>query len=358
MKNKLRQIIIFKKIIINYIRWKLGIPNPFYALYYCTFGCNLSCIFCPIVSALQENEKCSFVENYDSSEMTTEQAKYAIDQLEKLGIYFILFGGGEPLLRKDLEELAFYAKSKNMITALATNGTLITKDRAKSLMDCFDAIMVSIHGLEEIDDKIKMRKGSFKKSVAGISFLKRYSGATVGINFVINTYNYHQIEDILILAKETCDFIGYISVNWDFGPEFSLKREVAKEIVDKLFELKKANKNFITNNKKYLNLFFDHLSGRQIPIKCNAFNVSIQVGPAGEFGGCERSFTVGNILNQNIFKLIKLGRSRKKELKNGCREIVCRAHLPSPSHILMLKMSYMDIIKFFLKNILFNFKNI
>jgi len=351
-KILIRRIIILGKIINNYIKWKLGFPSPFYTLYYCTFRCNLSCLFCPIISYPPENKGCLFSQKYSlgkENEMTTSQAKYFIDQLGKIGIYFILFGGGEPLLREDLEELAGYAKNRNILTALSTNGTLITDERAKSLMSCFDSIMVSVHGSEDIDDKIKQREGSFKKTIEGLKLLKKYPGAKVGINFVINKCNYHQIEDIFIFAKENCDFINYISVNCDFGPAFSLGEEISKGIVRKILKLKEKNQNFIINTKEQLSLFADHLSGKRIPIKCNAFDLFTQVGPAGEFGGCERAFVVGNILNINIKELIKLGKGRKGELQDNCKEIVCDAHLPYTPKLSMFKFFDIKILiaKFF-----------
>jgi MoaA/NifB/PqqE/SkfB family radical SAM enzyme len=271
-------------------------------------------LFCPFFG--NENKRPQRRLKSQKSEMTTGEAKYAISQLKNLGIVYLAISGVEPLLRKDLKELAQFACKKNMVTALTTNGTLVTKELAQSLNGCFETITVSIHGLEDVDDKIKGQKGAFKKSVNGLKLLKKYSGSRIGINFVINKYNYHQIEDIFSLAKENCDFINYLPVN--FYSHFFLEEDAAKMVENKLIELKEKNKKFIPATKSHTQLFAKHLEGKNTPNKCAAFDLSVSLSPTGELGGCCYPFTVGNILKTDAKTLLKLGRSRKRELRKRC----------------------------------------
>lgn len=315
MKNISRKVKILKKIIQGYVGYKLGFPRPLICNFLVTPRCNLSCSFCPYFGKYGKfRYESNFIKH--QYEMTTTEAKYAISQIEKLGITYLNFNGGEPLLRNDLGELAEFAFKKNIILSLTTNGTLVTRELAKSFRGYFDTISISIHGLENIDDKIKGESGAFKKSNEGLKLFKKYSGAKVGINFVINKYNYYQIEDILKFAKENCDFISYRPIN--FFSEFFLDKDVAQNVGNKLLELKEKNKNFIIFNKHFFQLYPNHLAGEKVSTKCLAFNFYLTLGLRGEFSGCcYPFFAVGNILNSDAKDLLKLGLSKKKELEKN-----------------------------------------
>jgi len=56
-----------------------------------------------------------------------------LDDLAEFGVPVVLFSGGEPLVRKDLIDLANYAVGRGMRSVISTNGTLITRNMAKEL---------------------------------------------------------------------------------------------------------------------------------------------------------------------------------------------------------------------------------
>jgi Fe-coproporphyrin III synthase len=75
--------------------------------------CNLHCMHCYSKS---ENKE------YDN-ELSTEQAKNMINDLASFGVPVLLFSGGEPLLRKDIFEMAKLASDSGIRPVLSTNGT-------------------------------------------------------------------------------------------------------------------------------------------------------------------------------------------------------------------------------------------
>lgn len=348
----IRAIKVFKKLFLNYLNYKLGRPWPLLCYYHITHRCNLSCRLCLNVQReklyLSHSPANIFYKNTPfikylslENEMITEQAKYAIDQLEKLGISIITFTGGEPLLRKDLEELAHYARKKGMRTHLFTNGTLMTDEKVKSLKGCFDSISVSIYGLGKLDDEIKQKEGNFQNVIKFLQLSKKYHGAIVGIRLVISRYNCHQIEDFLDFAKKYCDFAQFVPIELGPNEEF-LNKETALIVEKKLLKLKEENKDFITNSMESLKLYREYLMGK-IPLrKCIAYNLVLTLGPAGEFGACCYPFAIGNILTQDPKKLLKIGLSKKKEIQKKCRAMYCLTH-PSLD-------DYFLIFSFFKKN--------
>jgi MoaA/NifB/PqqE/SkfB family radical SAM enzyme len=252
------------------------------------------------------------------NDLTTEQAKYAITQLDRIGISMLHLTGGEPLLREDLQEIALYAKSKNMYVSLDTNGTLMNKERAKSL-SCFDRIGVSIDGMNETHDWIR-GQNTFKMAVKAIELLKKYSDSVIGIVFTINKMNYGDIEEVFKFAKRRCDFITFLPV--DHVRELSLDEEGAKQVGKMILELKQENKKFIENPIEYIKLFPYFLQGKtaiDCNIKCHPFALYYTLGPSGDLSGCTslHSF-VGNILKNDIVDMHKQGKSKMEEVRSKC----------------------------------------
>src|SRR5215212_7485161 len=90
-----------------------------------TRTCNLKCVHCYTDSDAKRYP----------DELTTAQAKAVLDDLAAFKVPAVLFSGGEPLVRKDLFELAEYARSVGLHVVASTNGTLIDRDTAKRFKD-------------------------------------------------------------------------------------------------------------------------------------------------------------------------------------------------------------------------------
>ena len=157
-----------------------------------TRRCNLKCVHC---YAHAKNIP------YDN-ELTTTEGKDLIDDLAGFGVPVILFSGGEPLVRKDLPELADYAVKKGMRAVISTNGTLITPQTARTLKEIgLSYVGISLDGMEEIKDRFRGIKGAFRSALEGIENCKK-AGIKVGLRFTINKSNAEQIPDIFKLLEE------------------------------------------------------------------------------------------------------------------------------------------------------------
>ena len=157
-----------------------------------TKRCNLKCVHC-YAQALD-------VEGTD--DISTNQAKVIIDDLASYGAPVMLFSGGEPLVRKDLIELANHATSKGMRAVISTNGTLINKEKAKELKEVgLSYVGISLDGMEEVHDHFRGVKGSFKKALEGIANCQA-EGLKVGVRFTINKRNAQEVPAIFQLLKD------------------------------------------------------------------------------------------------------------------------------------------------------------
>ncbi len=155
--------------------------------------CNLKCVHCYAQSKNIEYK----------NELTTQQGKDLIDDLAQFGAPVILFSGGEPIMRKDLPELAQYARSKGMRAVISTNGTLIDRKMAKVLKDIgLSYVGVSLDGMRETNDKFRGMKGAFDAALNGMRNCLA-EGIKVGLRFTINKKNVKDIPAIFdLLEKE------------------------------------------------------------------------------------------------------------------------------------------------------------
>jgi 12,18-didecarboxysiroheme deacetylase len=158
-----------------------------------TQACNLKCVHCYAHA----------VEKAKGKELTTEEGRTMIDDLAAFGAPVILFSGGEPLMRRDLIPLAHYAVDKGMRAVISTNGTLITKEKAKELKDVgLSYVGVSLDGMEEVNDRFRGKKGAFKDAMAGMRNCQDV-GLKVGLRFTVNRMNVDEVPRIFDLIEES-----------------------------------------------------------------------------------------------------------------------------------------------------------
>lgn len=158
-----------------------------------TFKCNLRCAHCYIDATERERKE----------ELSTYEGKILIDQIAEVSRPILVLSGGEPLLRRDIFELARYATEKGLRVALGTNGTLITDYVARHLKSSgVLKVAVSLDScVPEKHDEFRGVKGSWKQAVKGIEACRR-NGIDVQINTTITQQNYDEIDDIIGLAEK------------------------------------------------------------------------------------------------------------------------------------------------------------
>ena len=157
-----------------------------------TRRCNLKCVHC------YAHAKNKAMDN----ELTTEQGKQLIDDLAGFGSPVMLFSGGEPLVRKDLPQLAAYAVEKGMRAVISTNGTLITPEMARNLKKIgLSYVGISLDGMEEINDRFRGVSGAFRSALEGIKN-SQDAGIKVGLRFTINKFNVSEIPEIFKLLED------------------------------------------------------------------------------------------------------------------------------------------------------------
>jgi 12,18-didecarboxysiroheme deacetylase len=157
-----------------------------------TRRCNLRCVHC-YAGAQEEN---------GTDAISTDQAKALIADLAAYGSPVLLFSGGEPLVRKDLVELAHYAVERGMRAVISTNGTLITREKAREFKGVgLSYVGISLDGGQEVHDRFRRVPGAFKKALQGIENCQA-EGLKVGLRFTINKRNQGEVPVLFDLVRD------------------------------------------------------------------------------------------------------------------------------------------------------------
>ncbi|NPV92239.1 MAG: radical SAM protein [Firmicutes bacterium] len=156
-----------------------------------TNRCNLRCQHCYLNAEDREYR----------NELSNEEAKSFIRDLGEMKAPVLLFSGGEPLLRKDLIELASLAAELGLRPVLSTNGTLITKEKARELLKSgLQYVGVSIDGGPATHDRFRSQEGAFEMALRGIRNSLE-AGMKTGVRFTVNRTNREDLEEVLDIVE-------------------------------------------------------------------------------------------------------------------------------------------------------------
>ncbi|HYG98925.1 MAG TPA: radical SAM protein [Terriglobales bacterium] len=157
-----------------------------------TKGCNLRCVHC----------RATATELSSPLDLPTAKAREIIEQIASYANPILVLSGGEPLFRRDVFELARLATDRGLRVALATNGTLVTKDVAtKIVASGVKRVSISLDGADaETHDTFRGIPGAFEAAIYGLRNLKQL-GMQVQINMTIARHNADQLPAVLDLAK-------------------------------------------------------------------------------------------------------------------------------------------------------------
>ena len=178
-----------------------------------TKSCNLICSHCYLPTnsigvvpnqCASPHDLTSLAEGDAHKELGTDDALRIIDEIAAINPNMILIlTGGEPLLRRDIYDLARHASEKGMMVLLGTNACLIDDAVAKKLKDSgFSGIGISLDSVnQDIHDSIRGQKGSWKAAVEGIKACKR-NGLEIQIQTTVFKKNYDEIPDVVAFANK------------------------------------------------------------------------------------------------------------------------------------------------------------
>lgn len=157
---------------------------------YVTMNCNIRCDFCNVRAG-----------EYSHADLPLERIVSLLGEARALGLEEVHFLGGEPALRKDLEEMVGKAAALGLHTRIITNGMLLSRRRLTALISAgLGEIMLSVDGLEETHNRMRgCAPDGWRKTLDCVAAAVEL-GLRTRISAVAYEDNYDEIVPLLRLA--------------------------------------------------------------------------------------------------------------------------------------------------------------
>lgn len=186
---------------------------PLYLQFELSPHCNLRCCSC-----LHGHK--SIREDYIKIENILDSRLYQkiLDEAASFKCPSISYhNNSEPMLDKDLEEKIIKAKQSGFIDIiLVTNGTLLTRERAKKLLDAgVTKITFSVDAYSEEVYKLNRENSDFnlvRNNIFNFLELKEqlsYDLPITRVSFVANANNYHEMDQFAEYWKDKVDLVDF-----------------------------------------------------------------------------------------------------------------------------------------------------
>jgi heme b synthase len=193
-----------------------------------TGRCNLNCIHCRASSSMTSHD----------TDFSTEEAKRLLDDIAEVSRPVVVLSGGEPLLRKDLFEIARYGTERGFRMCIATNGVLVTDEIVGKMKEAGIRICsLSLDGsTATVHDDFRKQAGAFDATLRAAETFKRN-----GMQFIVNSSfakrNQHDIAATCRLAKSIGAHAWYMFMIVPTGRGQEIMSElISKEDYEEILE--------------------------------------------------------------------------------------------------------------------------
>jgi len=280
---------------------RYGLDAPICLTWELTYACNLSCVHCLSSSGRR-----------DPAELSTDECKRVIDELERMQVFYVNIGGGEPTVRPDFWELVDYATAHHVGVKFSTNGLRITPEVARRLAgsDYVD-VQISLDGATaEVNDAVRGR-GSFEMAMRAMQNLAQAGFAGFKISVVMTRQNVPQLDAFKAIADSFGAQLRITRLRpsgrgadvWDeLHPTAAQQRDLYDWLVA-------HGENVLTGDS------FFHLAGygQELPglNMCGAGRVVCLIDPVGDVYACpfaiHEEFLAGNVRDPGGFARVWRG---------------------------------------------------
>jgi len=290
-------------------RFEQGLDAPICLTWELTYACNLACVHCLSSSGRR-----------DPDELTTDECKALIDEFERMQIFYVNIGGGEPTIRSDFWELVDYATAHHVGVKFSTNGSRITDEVAARLAasDYVD-VQLSLDGATaEVNDAVR-GVGSFDTAVAAMERLAAAGFAGFKLSVVVTRHNVGQLDGFKALADRYGAQLRLTRLRpagrgadvWDeLHPTADQQRLLYDWLVARGEDVLTGDSFF------HLAAYGDALPGLNL---CGAGRVVCLVDPVGDVYACpfaiHDEFLAGNVRNTGGFTSVWRGSDLFLELR-------------------------------------------
>jgi mycofactocin radical SAM maturase len=279
-------------------RFQEGLDAPICLTWELTYACNLACVHCLSSSGRR-----------DPRELSTAECKAVIDELQRMQVFYVNIGGGEPTVRKDFWELVDYATAHQVGVKFSTNGSRIDAQVAQRIAasDYVD-VQISLDGATaEVNDHVR-GPGSFDTAMRAMGHLADAGFEGFKLSVVCTRQNIPQLDEFKAIADRFNAQLrltrlrpsGRGADTWD---ELHPLPEQQKELYDWLV----AHGEGVLTGDSFFHLaaFGESLPGLNL---CGAGRVVCLIDPVGDVYACpfaiHENFLAGNVRSPGGFQTV------------------------------------------------------
>ncbi|MCF6315405.1 MAG: radical SAM protein [Marinosulfonomonas sp.] len=211
-----------------------------------TERCNLACEHCYLdAKVLKEGA---------TDELGTEELKRVLGEIAEVGPEaMVVLTGGEPMLRRDLPELARHACGLGLMVVVGTNGMLLRPDRIRELQDAGVAgVGISVDSLTpEIHDNFRGKKGAWMKTMQGVDACVD-AQMPFQIHFSATDETADEIDDMVAFARDAGAMVlnVFFMVCTGRGEKYSgISPEKYDHVLRRVAKAAKAEKRLMVRSK-------------------------------------------------------------------------------------------------------------
>jgi mycofactocin biosynthetic radical S-adenosylmethionine protein MftC len=279
-------------------QFELGLDAPICLTWELTYACNLECAHCLSSSGRR-----------DPRELTTAQCEAVIDELERMQVFYVNIGGGEPTIRPDFWHLLQYAVDHQVGVKFSTNGVRITPERARFLASTdYVDVQISLDGATaEVNDYVR-GTGSYDTALRALQNLADAGFRDAKISVVCTRHNIDQLDEFKALADRYGATLRLTRLRpsgrgadvWD---ELHPLPEQQRQLYDWLL----AHGDRVLTGDSFFHLagFGESLPGLNL---CGAGRVVCLIDPVGDVYACpfaiHDTFRAGNVLTDGGFQQV------------------------------------------------------
>jgi len=275
-----------------------GLDAPICLTWELTYACNLSCVHCLSSSGRR-----------DPRELTTREAMAVIDTLQRMQVFYVNIGGGEPTVRPDFWELIQYATARHVGVKFSTNGVKIDAAAAAMLAasDYVD-VQISLDGATaEVNDAVR-GPGSYATAMRAMQNLADAGMRGFKLSVVMTRENIRQLDEFKAIADR---FGAQLRITRlrpsgrgaDVWQELHPLRSQQRELYDWLVA---HGEDVLTGDSFFhLSAYGSALPGLNL---CGAGRVVCLIDPVGDVYACpfaiHSQFLAGNVRDDGGFAAV------------------------------------------------------
>ncbi|MCD7971443.1 MAG: radical SAM protein [Candidatus Azobacteroides sp.] len=247
---------------------------------------------------------------------TDEKLEITPKELEVLpNVKFVNLTGGEPFVRKDLEDIVEVMFRKSPRVVISTSGWF--DDRVLKLAEKFPTIgiRISIEGLSQKNDELRGKNGGFDKGLRTLLTLKEMGIKDIGFGITVSNNNSEDMLSLYKLAKSlNMEFATAAFHNSYYFHKFDnqiTNKAVVTSNFERLIEMQLRERSPKSWFRAFFNMgLINYIEGNRRLLPCEAGNVNFFVDPYGEVypcNGMEDKFwmeSMGNIRKSSSFHAI------------------------------------------------------